>query len=165
MQPTYYEHEFSNPEDYLHHRSPYLMVQRILSIDETEISTEKSITSEEFFLQGHFPGAPIVPGALMQEMCTQSAGALIAAKYNPMQEFNTHDPMFNPIALGVLVRVDQARYRGFARIGDTLAARVVLNEAVDNLFDFSGSVSIGDRQIARIKFRLANIDSNLLQGN
>ena len=40
------------------------------------------------------------------------AGVLIAAKFNPMKEYNTSDPFFNEYALGVLVKVKQARYKG-----------------------------------------------------
>ena len=109
----YFHHEFPDIEGYLHHRDPYLLVDRIVSISATEIVTEKTVTGQEFFLQGHFPGAPIFPGAMMQELTTQSAGILIAAMYNPMQEYNTQDPLFNEYALGVLVTVKQARYKEF----------------------------------------------------
>ena len=101
----FHQHSFDQIEDYLHHRPPYLLVERIVEVSAQEIKTEKTVTGNEFFLPGHFPGAPIFPGAMMQELSTQSAGILIAARYNPMEEYNTHDPRFNPYALGVLVRV------------------------------------------------------------
>ena len=138
------------------------MVDRIVSISDSEVQTEHTITGEEFFIPGHFPGAPIFPGAMMQELSTQSAGILIAAKYNPMSEFNTHDPKFNEYALGVLVKVKQARYKGFARPGDTLSMSVVLNEQVSNIFDFSATLNVGEKTIMRNQFTLMNIKSTLL---
>lgn len=159
-----YEHEFDRIEDYLHHRPPYLMVDRIVSVSENEIVTERRITGEEFFIGGHFPGAPIVPGAMMQEMSTQSAGVLIAAKHNPMQAFNTSDPTFNEYALGVLVRVKHARNKGFARPGDVLQATVRLTDQLDNLFDFSATIRINDTIIMRNAFQLTNIKSSILIG-
>ena len=69
-----FHHDFDKAEDYLHHRAPYLLVETIVSIDEDSIVTEKQISGDEFFLEGHFPGAPIFPGAMMQELSTQSAG-------------------------------------------------------------------------------------------
>ena len=160
----YYQHSFDAIEDYLHHRSPYLLVQNIVEVSEQKIVTEATIKGDEFFIVGHFPGAPILPGAMMQEMSTQTAGILIAAKYNPMKEFNTHDPLLNEWALGVLVKVSRARYRGFARPGDLLKISVALDEQVGAMFDFSATVTNGDAKIMQNSFRLANIRSNVLQG-
>ena len=157
-----YEHEFDDIEGYLHHRPPYLLVERIVSIAPTEIVTEKTVSGREFYLQGHVPGAPIFPGAMLQELTTQSAGILIAAKHNPMQQYDTRDPHFNQYALGVLVRVTQARYKDFARPGDQLTATVTLNERVGSLFDFSASVSVDDIRIMSIHFQLTNIESRVL---
>ena len=158
----YYQHDFASVEDYLHHRPPYRLVDQIDSITETEVAATKMITGEEYFIQGHFPGAPIFPGAMMQELSTQTAGVLIAAKYNPMRHYNTHDPDLNEFALGVLVRVNYAKYKGFARPGDTLVAQVTLNEHVGSMFDFSAMVTIDKKPIMRNSFRLTNINSSLL---
>lgn len=160
-----YQHEFDRIEDYLHHRAPYLLVKEIVSISDQEVITKARITGDEFFIEGHFPGAPILPGAMMQEMTTQSAGILIAAKYNPMEQYNTHDPFFNEYALGVLVKVKQARYRGFARPGDEVQINVRLNERVEQMFDFSATVSVGDKKVMRNSFQLSNILSATLQGS
>lgn len=159
-----YKHRFETVEQYLHHRPPYLLVDRVQAISATEVITERTVRGDEFFLAGHFPGAPIFPGAMLQELTTQSAGILIAAEYNPMREYNTADPHFNDYALGVLVRVHQARYKSFARPGDKLTVRVTLEEQVDSLFDFRASVSVGEEVIMRNAFQLSNIKSSLLIG-
>ncbi|MFO0905182.1 MAG: hypothetical protein U0939_19400 [Pirellulales bacterium] len=164
MTTTYFQHQFASVEQYLHHRAPYLMVDRILSCDPTQVVTEKRVRGDEFFLAGHFPGAPIFPGAMQQEVTTQSAGILIAAHYNPMAQFDTTDPFANEYALGVLVRVDRARYKSFARPGDVLVAQVKLTDMVDNLFDFQASISVDSTPIMRIAFQLTNIPSRILQG-
>ncbi len=161
----YFEHQFDRVEDYLHHRAPYLLVDRIVSITNQKIVTETTLTGSEFFIAGHFPGAPILPGAMMQEMTTQSAGILIAAKYNPMKEYNTNDPFFNEYALGVLVKVKRARYRGFARPGDVLNIEVDLIEKVGEAFEFSGQIKVNGKSITQNCFQLTNIPSRTLQGN
>ena len=140
------------------------MVDQIISIADQEIVTIKNVTGDEFFLKGHFPGAEIFPGAMMQELATQSAGILIAANYNPMQAFDTKEPLANEFALGVLVKVEQARYKGFARPGDCLKATVILNDQVGTVFEFSASISNGSSVIMRIDFRLMNITSDQLRG-
>ncbi|MEM9942366.1 MAG: hypothetical protein AAF939_12445 [Planctomycetota bacterium] len=161
---TYFQHKFDRIEDYLHHRPPYLLIKEIVNIGEDQIETSTSVDGSEFFIQGHFPGAPILPGALMQEMTTQTAGVLIAAKFNPMEVYDTHDPFFNEYALGVLVKVNGARFRGFARPGDSIAVKVKLNEITGSLFDFSGEVCVGSQTIMKNSFRLSNILSSVLQG-
>ncbi len=159
-----FHHDFENPEDYLHHRHPYLLVETIRSITETRVVTEKQVSGEEFFLKGHFPGAPIFPGAMMQELTTQSAGVLIAARHNPMEIYNTHDPHFNEYALGVLVRVKQAKYRGFARPGDRLVVQVDLKENVSGIFDFAAQIKVEEKLIMRNQFQLTNVLSSILSG-
>ena len=159
-----FQHEFDRIEGYLHHRSPYLLIDRLVSVDDQQVVTEKTISGDEFFIEGHFPGAPIFPGAMMQEMSTQSAGILIAARFNPMQEYNTEDPFFNEYALGVLVKVKSARFRGFARPGDLLQVTVNLEERVGSVFDFRGKITAGGKTIMQNCFQLTNIPSKTLQG-
>ncbi len=159
-----FRHDYPIVEQYLHHRPPYLMVDRIIEITDQAIVTEKVIRGDEPFLAGHFPGSPIFPGAMMQEVTTQSAGILIAARHNPMESIDTSDPFFNEYALGVLVRVSDARYKSFARPGDVLTAKVELIERVESLFEFRANLRIADRTIMRNIFQLTNIPSRVLQG-
>jgi 3-hydroxyacyl-[acyl-carrier-protein] dehydratase len=160
----YYQHHFEDVKKYLHHRPPYLLVDRVLSVSPQEVKTEKTVTGEEGFMQGHFPGAPIFPGAMMHELTTQSAGILIASHYNPMEEFDTEDPFFNEYALGVLVKTKHARYKGFARPGDELITTVSLNDQVSEVFDFSAVVKVDGKTIMKNGFQLMNIKSAALQG-
>ena len=162
--PTDHRHQFPKVEDYLHHRDPYLMVDRVESVDESSIVTSVRISGNEYYLTGHFPGAPVVPGAMLQEMTTQTAGILIAARYNPLPHFDTHDPLANQQALGVLIRVNQARFRGFARPGDELTISVALVERVKDLFEFTGRVTRGDGLLMSNSFQLSNIPSSVLAG-
>ncbi len=101
---------------------------------------------------------------MLQEMTTQSAGILLAARFNPMEEFNTHDPFFNKYALGVLVRVKGARFRGFARPGDTLHTYAELTDQVGEIFEFKGRIRLNGKPIMTNSFQLANILSETLQG-
>ncbi len=160
----YFKYAFDSVEQYLHHRDPYLMVDRINAISADSIKTEKRFAGTEFFSEGHFPGATVFPGAMLQEISTQSAGILIAAHYNPMTEFDTSSPFANEYALGVLVKVGRAKYTGFVRPGDQICATVLLDDQISNLFDFSASLSVDGRVVMRNAFRLANIKSMLLRG-
>lgn len=160
----FFQHQFDRVSDYLHHRPPYLLVEKIVSISEAQIETEKRVRDEDFYVPGHFPGAPIMPGAVMQELTTQSAGVLIAARYNPMEVYDTTDPFKNKYALGVLVKVKNARYRTFARPGQTLSVTVRLNENLGSLFDFDAEILVDGKKIMQNQFQLMNIESQVLQG-
>ncbi len=66
----------------LPHRYPFLLVDRIISIDlqENEIIGQKNLTMNEPFFQGHFPEAPIMPGVLILEAMAQTGGILVHKK-------------------------------------------------------------------------------------
>ena len=59
------------------HRYPFLLVDKILYIDDTKVVGTKNITFNESFFQGHFPDNPIMPGVLMIEAMGQVGGVLV----------------------------------------------------------------------------------------
>ena len=66
----------------LPHRYPFLLVDRViyLNLEENKIVGQKNVTMNEQFFQGHFPGAPIMPGVLILEALAQTGGILIHQK-------------------------------------------------------------------------------------
>ena len=63
--------------EYLPHRYPFLLVDRVLSYEPKEkITAIKNVTINEPFFQGHFPGHPIMPGVLIVEAMAQVGGVL-----------------------------------------------------------------------------------------
>jgi len=62
----------------LPHREPMLLVDEAELINDTAIG-RYTVRGDEFFLQGHFPGNPVVPGVILCEMMAQSACLLIQA--------------------------------------------------------------------------------------
>lgn len=64
----------------LPHRYPFLLVDRVVScIPGEKIHAYKNVTINEPFFQGHFPGAPIMPGVLILEALAQTGGLLAAS--------------------------------------------------------------------------------------
>ncbi len=62
----------------LPHRYPFLLVDRIIDFEpDKRIVGLKNVTINEPFFQGHFPGAPVMPGVLILESMAQVAGVLI----------------------------------------------------------------------------------------
>ena len=64
----------------LPHRYPMLLVDRVISHDENEITALKNVTINEPFFNGHFPDYPVMPGVLIMEALAQAAGVLELSK-------------------------------------------------------------------------------------
>ena len=93
----------------LPHRYPFLLVDKILSLDleKGTITGQKNLTFNEAFFQGHFPGAPIMPGVLILEALAQTGGVLLHLKCNPEK-------------IAVLLSVNNAKFRHPVKPGDVL---------------------------------------------
>ncbi len=60
----------------LPHRYPFLLVDRVVELEEERIVGLKSVTANEPFFEGHFPDYPVMPGVLIVEALAQAAGVL-----------------------------------------------------------------------------------------
>ena len=94
----------------LPHRYPFLLVDRVLALEpRRRIVALKNVTFNESFFQGHFPGAPIMPGVLIVEALAQSGAVLLL-----------HDMPDRESKLVYFTGIDHARFRRAVRPGDQL---------------------------------------------
>ena len=106
---------FPRPDEVLPHRPPFLFVDEITSTDgQTTASGTWSLTGDEWFFTGHFPGRPTLPGVLMCEAIAQ-VGAYVVLS-NP--DMKGKLPLFGGL--------DGARFRRQVGPGDTLTLEVTL---------------------------------------
>lgn len=145
----------------LHHREPYLMVDSVESIDEKEVISNKIFGANDFFIDGHFPGAPLVPGAMIQEFCTQSAGILITKFYSPVSDYDSEKTQ--GWALGVLNKVQSAKFLDVVKPGAEIQAKVTLVDQHENLFKFSAKVTQGGKLKAKMSFNLINVSDEVIK--
>lgn len=94
---------------FLPHRYPFLLIDRVLEADEKRFRALKNVTFNEPHFQGHFPSYPIMPGVLILEAMAQASVAVV-----------TKQPEFKPGGLVFLVGVEEARFRKPVTPGDSL---------------------------------------------
>ena len=145
----------------LHHREPYLLIDKVLSANKLTIVAVKTPKLSEFYLEGHFPGAPVVPGSMMQEMTTQAAGLLIAEFYSPVQNYDSDStPGY---ALGVLRAIHRAKYKKFVRPDEVMTIKVTLIDQLDVSFRFVASIKVNQDVMMTNEFTLINISEEKLK--
>ena len=65
--------------DMIPHRYPFLLVDRVIDLVKGQSATGiKNVTINEPFIQGHFPGHPVMPGVLIVEAMAQTAGVVVS---------------------------------------------------------------------------------------
>ncbi len=102
-------------QEILPHRYPFLLVDKIIELDPRKrIVGIKQVTFNEYFFQGHFPDAPVMPGVLQIEALAQ-VGAILALR--EFEDRKNKIPFFSGI--------DKARFRRPVVPGDTLVLEVV----------------------------------------
>ena len=67
-------------EDLLPHREPMLLIDELINIKKLKSATAIVNVKKIVFVQGHFPGEPVMPGVLIVEAFGQAAAALTAAR-------------------------------------------------------------------------------------
>lgn len=146
----------------LHHRSPYLLVDKVVEHSPSYLHAQALPKGDEFYLLGHFPNVPVVPGAMMQEMTTQAAGLLITEHFSPVPDYDSEST--KGWALGVLRSIHKAKYKHFVRPGETLEIRVKLIDRIENYFRFEGLIEVQGRKVMFNEFTLINISEETLKG-
>ena len=90
-------------ESLLPHRDPMLLIDKLINIIHLKSATAiVNVAKTSFFVQGHFPGQPVMPGVFIVEAFGQAAAALTACGINPKEYENK---------LVYLMSVEKARFR------------------------------------------------------
>ena len=128
------------------HRYPFVLVDRVLEYERRRrVVAIKNVTINEPFFQGHFPGAPVMPGVLIIEALAQAAGVLIMLEvedrsrklvyFTGIDECRFRRPVVPGDQLRleldvVRIRPRAAKMRAVAMVGDEIAAEAMLLSAM-----------------------------------
>ncbi|MCI8281916.1 MAG: 3-hydroxyacyl-ACP dehydratase FabZ [Lachnospiraceae bacterium] len=125
----------------LPHREPMLLLDDAECREETAIG-HYTVRGDEFFLQGHFPGNPIVPGVILCEILAQSACVLMQKQ---MEEGK----------LPVYTGLDRVKFRSPVKPGDTVTAQCRIKRAKHPFYFAEGTVTVDGRLCVSADFSFA----------
>ena len=120
------------------HRYPMLLIDRILEIDPGKrIVGLKNVTANEQFFQGHFPGAPVMPGVLIVEAMAQCAAVLCLLDIPERDQ-----------KLFLFGGVDKARFRRPVVPGDQLIMEITVLQKRSNTIKVRGEAKVDGNLVA-----------------
>ena len=134
-------------QEIIPHRYPFLLVDRVLSIDKGKtIRALKNVTINEPFFEGHFPNRPVMPGVLMLEAMAQAA-ALLA--FDAMDATPLDDMVY------YFAGIDGARFRRPVEPGDQLILEADLLRIKAGIFKFKGRALVDGELVAEAELTCA----------
>jgi 3-hydroxyacyl-[acyl-carrier-protein] dehydratase len=134
--------EAADIEKYLPHRYPFLLIDRVLSMElepEKRLIGVKNVSINEPFFTGHFPGNPVMPGVLMIEAMAQAAGML--AHLDAEVEGKKGELYF-------LVRVDNVRFNQVVVPGDQIILDVIQKRIRRRMGWYECQASVDGKRVA-----------------
>ena len=125
----------------LPHRYPFLLIDRVLEVSADRVRALKNVTFNEPYFQGHFPGAPVMPGVLQIEAMAQAGGILAvqSVAFDPA----THVMLF--------MAIDAVKFRKAVVPGDQLIIEVVpLRKG--KIFKMKGEIQVDGQTVSSAEF-------------
>lgn len=127
----------------LPHRDSMLLLDEVYREGDEALGSY-TVRGDEFFLSGHFPGNPVVPGVILCEILAQSACILLSGALNEGRL-----PMYTGL--------DRVRFRAPVRPGDTIQTRCSIKRAKPPFYFAEGSASVNGKACVSAEFSFAVI--------
>ena len=136
--------------DYLPHRYPFLLIDRIVEYEEKKrIVALKNVTINEPFFQGHFPGIPIMPGVLIIEAMAQAGGFLVFRTMVKREK-----------KLVFFMGIDKARFRKPVHPGDQIHIEMVVKRLKTRIGQLAGKAYVEGALVAQAEITFALVDKD-----
>lgn len=129
------------------HRPPMLLVDQIVEHQGESLHCVKVIRADEYFLQGHYPDFPIVPGVILCEMGMQ-AGAILLSLLGS-------DNGMSRSGVPVATRLENVKFRRMVRPADVVHIHVKLIERLSHAFFMHAKLEVDGQLVCRFDFACA----------
>lgn len=129
------------------HRYPFLLVDRVLELEEDRILSIKNVSVNEEFFNGHFPGTPLMPGVLQVEAMAQSACIMLMKKHVDDTEKK----------LVVFTGIKNAKFRKSVVPGDQLRMEVKLVNQRRNFVTMEGTATVEGEVVCELEASAAMV--------
>jgi len=130
------------------HRYPFMLVDRVLELEPGQrVVAIKNVTFNEPFFQGHFPGAPVMPGVLIIEAMAQAGAVLLL-----------HDMADRNEKLVYFTGIDKARFRRPVGPGDQLRFTLEVLKLRRSTCKMRGLAEVDGKRVAEAEILSALVD-------
>ena len=134
--------------DFLPHRDPFLFITELVAVEPGQSASGRwTLTGEEAFFAGHFPGRPTLPGVLMVEALAQLGGVAVLA-----------DPRFAG-KLPLFGGIERARFRRQVVPGDVLELEVTLGRMSARAGKGTGTATVGGEVACQAELLFVLVDA------
>ena len=134
----------------LPHREPMLLIDELVDIQ--KLKSAKAIVNvkkDSFYVQGHFPGQPVMPGVLIVEAFGQAAAALTAHGIDKSTYENK---------LVFLMSVEKARFRNPVIPNCKLELKIEAVRSHGRVWKYKGDAFVGDKKMADAQWSATIVD-------
>tara|TARA_B110000014_G_scaffold67701_1_gene46295 strand:+ start:17 stop:469 length:453 start_codon:yes stop_codon:yes gene_type:complete len=139
-------------ENLLPHREPMLLIDRLINIVHLKSATAVvQVRKNSFFVQGHFPDQPVMPGVLIVEAFGQAAAALTAYGIDPKEYENK---------LVYLMSVEKARFRNPVIPDCELHLEIEAVRSHGRVWKYKGVAKVDDKKMADAMWSATIVDKN-----
>ena len=123
----------------LPHRPPFLLVDKILDMNEKYVVGLKNVTMNEDYFVGHFPAEPVMPGVLQIEAMAQTGGIFVLSQVDDPENYLTY-----------FLKIDAVKFRKKVVPGDTLIFVLELQGAIRRgLANMKGTGYVGEQVVVQ----------------
>ena len=134
----------------LPHREPMLLIDELVNIKKLKSATAiVNVKKDSFFVQGHFPGEPVMPGVLIVEAFGQAAAALTAHGIDPKEYKNK---------LVFLMSVDKAKFRSPVIPDCELHLEIEAVRSHGRVWKYKGTAKVNGKRMADAEWSATIVD-------
>ena len=137
-------------KELLPHREPMLLIDELINIKKLHSATAiVNVKEDSFFVQGHFPGEPVMPGVLIVEAFGQAAAALTA---------NGIDKSTYENKLVFLMTIEKARFRNPVIPNCKLELKIEAIRSHGRVWKYKGEAFVGEKKMADAQWAATIVD-------